>query len=272
MTQHIRKTFLLTILFCFFLNCKFSGQEKKLFKTKENIEKENLIDGYWYCEKYEIDNRFYDPEYGTSYANEFKDNFSFTIKNDSIKVGSCKEELYTYKYNLKNSKASSESVFGIKSNSQNNIEILSTYEDKSNTCLPLDNVTMYHTNHNQIIIHEKGYFFYFSKSQEERKSSSCENEGIIGNLLNYWKLECKYSGSINEVYKNYLKKFPYSSRFLPNQVPKYSFTDSENNIVYKVKDNKIEIYKSNRVGIIYTSFEKIEGDIFMRFEMKYPEY
>ncbi len=273
MIQHIKKASVLSILLFLFISCKFSSQEHKSTTPKTaSIQQENLIDGYWSCVKYEIDSRFSNSKYGINYANEFKDNFSFTIKNDSITIGNCKEELYQYKYNLNSYKATGESVFGIKSNSQNSIKILSTYEEKSNTCFPLDNLTMYHSDNNQIIIHDKGYFFYYDQSQYEKESSNCKKEGILGNTRNYWNLECHYSKSIDETYKEFLKTYPYTSIFLLNKIPTTSFTDNENNITYNIKDNKVEIYKSDPSGIIYISFEKMENETVMKFEMKYPEY
>lgn len=272
MIQPIKKTFIIVLLVSFFISCKFSSQENKSVTSQSSSNKLNeSIDGYWTCEKYEIDIRFSNSKYGIDYANEFKNNFSFTIKNDSITIGSCKEELY--KYDLNNPKKGSESVFGVKSKSQSKIKILSTYESKFNTCFPLDNLAMYNSEDNQIVIHDKGYFFYCSKSNT-KKNKDCKKEGVLGNPKNYWKLECDYSESVDIVYQNYLKAYPFSSKFLPEQRPKKNYIDDENNISYRVSKNKLEIFKSNPMGIIYTSLtsENEKGTVHLIFEMRYPEY
>lgn len=263
----------ITALLFTLVSCKFSSQENKSATNNVNTEQQSEgIDGDWSCINYEKDNRFLNSKFGTEYAEEFKNNFSLSIKKDSITIGSCKEELYKYKYEFEGNKSGGENVFKIKTNKQKSIKIFSTYENKSNTCFPLDNVMMYHTEKNQIIVHDKGYFFYLTRTPNATQETQCKKQGIVGNTRNYWKLECEYSKSLNETYLSYLKEFPYSSKHLLKDVPLSNYTDDENNIVYSVKENKLEINKSDPMGIIYTSFERVSDKTLMVFEMRYPEY
>lgn len=285
-TNYIR--FVLAIFFL--ISCNFKENRSQTYsstsnnkKSKEDnlqeIEKKKVIDSsVWDCYSYEIDNR-YNQEYDKEYAEEFSKFAYFTLKNDSIFIGDCKEAVYTYEFPVKLKKHDEESVFTTYFKPKTkNIQIISSKQARNNeSCAPIDNLFIYKKNDNELIIHDRGYFFHFHKRNLLVKYDIKVDDivGIPGNNRNAWRVETSLKNipDFEQAYSYFIKSFPYGARGMSISIPNNKeFVDNKNNIIYNKYADSLIISKSDPMGEIIVSFRKQKKGILFLYKLKYPDY
>lgn len=231
----------------------------------------------WDCYKYEIDNR-YPSDYGEDYAKEFSAFSSFTLTNDSIFIGECKESINKYKYPTKLKRYDEESTFITYYKPKiDSIQLIAAKPTgKNESCIPLDNTIIYKVDSNELIIHDRGYFFHYHKRTSLYKQDINVNDiiGLPGNNRTAWSVKSTLNtNNLEDAYKYFTKNFPYGAKGLQEKSPNNkNYVDDKNNITYNYSENSLVINKSDPMGEIIISLELINNKIKLIYKMEFPNY
>jgi hypothetical protein len=244
--------------------------------TSQSIEKSYF--GIWDCYKYGKDSR-YDSNYGEGYAKEFSEFSKLRLTKDSLYIGRCVEKIRYYDYPTKFRRYDGESVFiTYFKPTEDKVKFVSVQNiNENNICLPIDNEPIYLENYNSIIIHDRGYFFYYRKDNENTHKEICAENviGIPGNNRDYWNVELKTKrfNNIEEGYNYFMTNFTYGGKDLKDKIPiDAEYIDNKNSIIYKKNGNKLEIEKADPMGTIFIKMEYKEKEFHLIYRLDYPKH
>lgn len=228
----------------------------------------NKYDGNWKCYKYLKDEKITD-DYSDNYAKEFSKYASFKIKNDSLIIDRrCKTKIYDYKYYIKKRKFEEESIFinrlKIK---KDTLDFISNYNTAEFNCEKPFKIMCFFNN--EFIIHDRGYFFFFSNN------NILNNEiyfGIPSDNRAEWEINYKTNNvNIENVLNEFKDKFPYGAENLLKTIPKKSYIDKKNNILYECSKRTIKISKNDKMGTIIIEFKIGKNSVIVNYKMEYLE-
>lgn len=246
-------------------------------KNQRN-DQNNISQTVWDSYAYEVDNR-YKSEYGEDYAKEFTKFSSLTLKNDSIFMGDCKEKIYQYNYPTKAKKYENESIFiTFYKPKTDSIKFISTQSFlKDQSCIPLDNVIIYYENPDELVIHDRGYFFKYHKriSEQKEKINIRDIKGLPGNNRSGWFINTTINdiNTIQNGLKYFSNVFPYGAKGLIQSIPNdMNYKDSSNNITYKYSNNILTINKADPMGEITIILEVKNNKMKLNYKMELPDY
>ncbi|EJL76057.1 hypothetical protein [Chryseobacterium populi] len=253
------------------------NETSKSFDSINSKKYKNFQPTIWDCYKYEIDNR-YPSDYGEDYAKEFSAFSSFVLTNDSIFIGDCKEPINQYKYPTKLKRFDEESTFiTFYKPKTDSIQLISAKPiGKSESCIPLDNTIIYRVDSNELIIHDRGYFFHYHKRASLQKQDIKVNEiiGLPGNNRTAWIVRSIINtNNLEDAYKYFIKNFPYGAKGLQEKFPKdKNYIDDKNNVTYNYSENSLIINKSDPMGEIIISLELVDNKVKLAYKMEFPSY
>ncbi|HEX9981601.1 MAG TPA: hypothetical protein VGB50_13655 [Flavobacterium sp.] len=225
------------------------------------------IGGVWRCYRYERDIR-YNEAFTDDYAKEFSRFACFEIRSDSILISNrCKALIYSYNYAVKFKKLDIESTYitHLKPKADS-IRFITVNPDDEECADPFQTIC---NANSDMILHDRGYFFYFKKTNEPLRI-----KGIPGDNRNEWTYtETFRNSSFQEVYAAFLKKFPYGAKDLQTQLPARSETGNENLVSYEWNNsNTLTIRKPDPFGIITIRLaQKSNNEITLLYQMEYTE-
>ncbi|MFV0530851.1 MAG: hypothetical protein ACK5MD_05375 [Flavobacteriales bacterium] len=247
------------------------------YSTKQNENSLN-INGHWVCYKYLSDERI-EKKYTKDYAQEISKYSKFEIKNNKLIIGNCIKDTYKYKYATKLKKYEDESTFiTYFKPKKDSVEFIGTINTGSNVdCDIFNNYTFYVSDNENTIQYDRGYFFYYKKSNHSKNSvNGFTIAGIPGNNRNAWSVSGTFNSlkSLEESYRNFRKEFPYGSKNTVEIFPKNEeFFDSKNGIIYYRSNGEYKIIKDNPMGKIVITITQNNNSAFTyNYEMQYPEY
>jgi hypothetical protein len=287
--NNYRLTIFLVITFCMIF-CKKSEnsivknnqdlitQNDSVIEKKDTVsdKKEELIknsiqdfQGTWYCYKFTKDERF-NEGFDDKYANEFSNFSNFIIKKDSLLLKNrCKSLIYIYKYPIKLKKFEDESTFITFFKPQkDSLSFITSMNTSSIQCeAPFKTLCILD---NDLLIHDRGYFFHFYKQNKNPRNNSFNVIGIPGDNRNEWIVTKTYTTkNINEVYKDFKNNFTFSSSKLRDVLPNNNFHDEQNDVDYKKDKDSFIIIKNDPMGVITISFKTKDGKILLEYKMEY---
>lgn len=277
------------------LSCKKNTENNNLTLDKDTLSKmdtisknldysinqnENSLDinGLWICYKYLSDERR-EKKYTEDYAQEISKYSKFEIKNNKLTIGNCIKETYKYKYATKLNKYEDESTFiTYFKPKKDSIEFIGTINTgNSINCDIFDNYTFYIADNENIIQYDRGYFFYYKKTNHSKNIiPGFTIDGIPGNNRNTWSVSRVFNNlkSLDEGYHNFRKEFPYGSKNTNETFPKNEeFFDSENGTMYYRRSNEYKIIKDDPMGkIVIKIIQNQNNTITYNYAMQYLEY
>lgn len=229
------------------------------------------LNGKWYAYKFLEDSRFNDPKFNKKYAEEYSKYASFEIKeNKFLLLNSCNNNLYVYKYPVKTKKYEDENIFTTFFKPKlDSLSFVSSIDGIQTCEKPYKTFCVYE---NSLVIHDRGYFFFFTKNKDSQKNTDLKIEGIPSDSRISWNVSKMYNTkSITEAYQNFKKDFTYGGLNLIEQLPHENFIDKESNIEYEIKNQNILISKSDPLGVITILLQKKGNMVQLTYKMEYPD-
>lgn len=253
-----------------------SGVKETKHTDTTAIPTKTNLNGNWICYKYIADTR-YEQKYGDEYAQEISNFSNFKIKNDVIIMGNCKKNIYTYKYSTKLKKYEDESPFiTFFKPKKDSVEFVGSINSGTNSdCLIADNFTLYKIDSDQLVQNDRGYFFYYKKSEKPKLGDDSEIIGIPGNNRNPWSVTINFNKkkSVSETYNYFKDSFPYGAKNLSKNIPTTKeFLDRDNGIFYTKKNGQLKIVKDDPMGKINIIFDESNEKNTITYKLEYPEY
>lgn len=243
----------------------FQKDSKGIVKAVESTS----IDGAWHCYKFEKDISE-KVSYSKSYAVEYSMNASFLFHSDSIHVSeTVGQPVYDYWHSTKKKGYDAENPFVLKfSPKEDSIQFIAQFNG-SNVSDPFTLLMSYENN---LIVRDRGYFFYFRKGPRLNKSS-IKREGCAPDSRNFFKVEEKWGvANMNEAYKMFKEKYPYGAEKLSAILPKTPYFEIASGINYIINPGNIRITKQDENGSVIIEFKKSKTGVDMTYEIEYLEY
>lgn len=248
---------------------KAQTKDKVPIQNDSKDVESNSIEGAWHCFKFEND-LSEKATYSKNYAVEYAKNASFLLHSDSIHVSkTVGQPVYDYWHSTKKKGYDAENPFILKfSPKEDSIQFIAQFNG-SNVSDPFTLLMSYENN---LIVRDRGYFFYFKRGPRLNKSN-IKREGCAPDSRDFFKVEEGWNtASMNEAYKLFKEKYPYGAEKLSVELPKTPYFEIVSGINYIINPGNIRITKQDENGSVIIEFKKSKTGVDMTYEIEYLEY